>query len=59
MSNKTLCKLKDKELRLRVVVIAEGWDRANFLCRKCGRVAADKKWLCKAMAMKPKPPKDS
>ncbi|HSR69300.1 MAG TPA: hypothetical protein VLU25_15290 [Acidobacteriota bacterium] len=33
--------------------------KPRFACRKCGRVARKKKWLCKAFKLHFKPPKGS
>jgi hypothetical protein len=52
-SDKTLCDWSRDELadlsRLREIVRDPRW-----LCRKCGRVAQRKKFLCKATALEPR-----
>jgi hypothetical protein len=45
---KELCKLKKSELHDRVGEIARRWDECVFLCKKCGRIAPEMSWLCKA-----------
>ncbi|TWU58764.1 hypothetical protein Poly51_15440 [Rubripirellula tenax] len=52
---KELCKLKKTELQQRVSEITQRWDECVFLCKKCGRIAPEKQWLCKAKSLKARP----
>ncbi len=48
MMAKKLCKLAKKD---RLKKIAEAAREGNYICKKCGRTAAEKKRLCKAIAV--------
>jgi hypothetical protein len=48
---KELCKLKKSDLHQRLSEMAQRWDECVYLCKKCGRVAPDKSWLCKPKTM--------
>lgn len=51
---KTLCKLKKNELADEFKKILKIVKKPKFICEKCARVAHEKKYLCNAIAMKPK-----
>lgn len=49
---KELCKLKKKELQALLPQLAAALATTPlFMCRKCGRVAPEKGWLCKPSAV--------
>ena len=48
---KTLCKL-DKLLKQDFEAYCQLVDRPNFVCKKCGRAANEKKFLCKGQKLK-------
>lgn len=49
---KELCKLKKMELHALLPVLAASlFDSNLYMCRKCARVAPDKRWLCKPSAV--------
>lgn len=45
--DKTLCKLKKDQLAAVLPILAAEVAQSRFICRRCGRVARSKKWLCK------------
>jgi len=45
--NKSLCKLKKDQLAEVLPVLAAEVAESRFICRRCGRMAKAKKWLCK------------
>ena len=45
--DKTLCKWKKDDLADDFSSLLEAVKGAKFVCMKCGRAAAAKKWLCK------------
>ena len=46
---KTICKLKKDDLRNLLPTIAAAAAKSQFICKKCGRIAPDQKWLCKPL----------
>jgi len=44
---KSLCKLKKDDLRAVLPQLAAAAANSPFICKKCGRIAPDKDWLCK------------
>jgi lipopolysaccharide biosynthesis regulator YciM len=51
MAGKTLCKWKKDEFDKRMDALKEIVSKPRYVCRKCGRVADKKKWLCKPDAL--------
>ena len=47
---KHLCDLK-KSLKTELALFASLVDGPTHICRKCGRVANNKKWLCKPISL--------
>jgi hypothetical protein len=45
---KKLCKLAKKD---KLEKIAEAAREGTYICKKCGRTASDKKYLCKSVAV--------
>jgi hypothetical protein len=48
---KTLCKYKKEKLEEHFELIKTIVRDPKFICKKCGRVAAQKEWLCKPIAL--------
>lgn len=48
---KTICKLDKDALKRMLPQLVEEISSAQFVCRKCGRAARNKKLLCKAAKM--------
>jgi len=46
MASKTLCKWGAERLEQKFKKLREIVGRPRFVCRKCGRAAGGKKWLC-------------
>jgi len=44
---KSLCKLKKDQIAAILPILAAEIAQSRFICRRCGRVAKSKKWLCK------------
>jgi hypothetical protein len=44
---KPLCKLKKDQLATVLPILAAEITESRFICRRCGRAAKSKKWLCK------------
>jgi len=49
--DKTLCKWKRREIDERFAELREIVTQPRYVCGKCGRAAAKKKWLCKPKAL--------
>jgi hypothetical protein len=44
---KPICKLKKDQLAAVLPILAAEAAQSRYICRRCGRVARSKKWLCK------------
>jgi len=44
---KQICKLKKDQLAAVLPILAAEAAQSRYICRRCGRVARSKKWLCK------------
>jgi hypothetical protein len=55
MGNKErrLCKWKEDDLEKKFKAFNDIVKHPKFLCKKCGRVANEKKWLHKPVALNP------
>ena len=51
LPKKSICKWDKSTLADALPLLAEQVQSAEFICRKCGRVAAEKRLLCKAARM--------
>ncbi|NQZ56595.1 MAG: hypothetical protein HRT88_03885 [Lentisphaeraceae bacterium] len=49
--NKALCKLGKKGIEENFKEISRIVANPNYLCRKCGRSASSKKYLCKGVSL--------
>ncbi|MDD2356931.1 MAG: hypothetical protein PHX13_03350 [Thiovulaceae bacterium] len=49
---KTLCELKRDDLEKDFSKIVSIVSKPKYICKKCARVAKDKKYLCKAVELK-------
>lgn len=49
---KTLCELKRDDLEKDFSKIVNIVSKPKYICKKCARVAKDKKYLCKAVELK-------
>lgn len=45
--NKPLCKWGKKNIQAHFDEVTEIVSNAKFICKKCGRIAGSKKYLCK------------
>ncbi|MDH4943891.1 hypothetical protein [Sulfurimonas sp. C5] len=48
---KTLCDFKRSDIESQIDHIIKIVSKPKFICKKCARVAKDKKYLCKAEAL--------
>ena len=46
--NKTLCKWGKKKIEENFKEVTDIVTNSKYICKKCGRTASDKKYLCKA-----------
>jgi hypothetical protein len=44
---KPICKLKKDQLAAILPILAAEAAQSRYICRRCGRLARSKKWLCK------------
>lgn len=51
---KTVCRLSGKKIEKHIDELAEMAAEAQYICRKCARVAVKKKDLCKPVKIEPK-----
>ena len=49
--NKKLCKLKKEFIKNNLNDFKELVSSPNYLCRKCGRVARQERYLCKVVSL--------
>jgi len=50
--SKELCEWSQKELKDHYAKLCKIVAEPQYLCPKCGRVADEKKWLCKSKKLK-------
>ncbi|TWU66711.1 hypothetical protein V7x_22820 [Crateriforma conspicua] len=49
LPKKAICKWNKTTLEKALPILLQQADQAQYVCRKCGRIAADPKNLCKAI----------
>jgi len=49
---KHLCKWDKDRIQEKINALMKIVKNPSFICRKCGRAANDKKWLCKPVPLK-------
>jgi hypothetical protein len=49
---KHLCKWDTDRIETRIDRLMKIVKDASFVCRRCGRAAKDRKWLCRPVALK-------
>lgn len=57
--DKAICKWSKSQLAERLPVVAAEARSARYVCRKCGRVAQSKSWLCKPSSIEKMLPAES
>ncbi|MEL7265188.1 MAG: hypothetical protein AAFN70_14985 [Planctomycetota bacterium] len=50
LPNLSICKWNRDQLKQALPILLEQASDARFICKKCGRVAAEKRLLCKAIS---------
>ena len=51
MGEKTLCKWEEKQITKRMKKLKKIVSQPQFICKKCGRAASDKGYLCKPLKL--------